>query len=113
MSLSLAQILNKIFDADTGALKIKKLKTISAYTETGDIAATDEVVEGTGTITLTLPLASAANKGKVFHLMNVGTGTVTWGGKINGATNFASATQYECITVYSSGVEATGYRIIS
>ena len=79
----------------------------AAYTMT----VTDDVIlcgAGNQTFTVTLPAASEAT-GKVYHIKNVGTGTITVDGNgsetIDGGTTAILTVQYESITILSSGSE--------
>jgi len=88
-------------------LKINTVAKTAAYTAT----ATDDVITcgaGNETFTITLP-AVASSTGKVFHIKNVGTGTITIDGNaaetIDGAATATLTVQYECITIACDGTE--------
>ncbi|KKN03166.1 hypothetical protein LCGC14_1110410 [marine sediment metagenome] len=84
---------------------------IAAKTAAYTISVTDDVIlcgAGNQTFTVTLPAASGAT-GKVYHIKNVGTGTITVDGNgsetIDGGITAILTVQYESITILSEGSE--------
>jgi hypothetical protein len=72
--------------------------------------ATDEIITcgaGNQTFTIALPAVSVENTGKVYHIKNVGTGTITIDGSgaetIDGATTKLLSAQYDCMSIVSDG----------
>jgi hypothetical protein len=60
------------------------------------------IVYCTGTFTVTLPPA-AVSAGRVYHVVNVGTGIVTVAGTINGATDLVLAHQHDAAALHCDG----------
>ena len=72
---------------------------------------TDDFVEASGTITVTLP-PCAGLKGHRFTVMNVGTGTVTLAGTINGdASGYQLVNQFQYVEVQVRADES-GYLVV-
>lgn len=79
------------------------ISTSANYT----VLSTDEIILATGTITITLPIASA-NTGKTYTIKRISTIVtidVTGGGTIDGSTSISIGQQYSTISVISDGSE--------
>ncbi len=93
-----------------GTAAINGLKlNIVAKTANYNVAGTDDVITcGAGNETFTIDLPSPV-AGQVYHIKNVGTGTITVDANVDGGTTIDGGntavltTQYECITIISNG----------
>jgi len=81
---------------------------ISTVSESATLTNSHTTLICSGTITLTLP-AAAGNVGKVYHIHNKFTGTVTIDGNgaetINGSTTAVISVQYNAVTIISDNIE--------
>jgi hypothetical protein len=81
----------------------KRIRTITGATT---LTLGDQVVLCNGALNVTLPTAT---EGKFFEIKNIGTGTVTILGTIDGATNYVMSVQYGKVKIIKS---ATNWYII-
>ena len=78
----------------------------NASTDYSSLSEIGEVVLMTGSHTVTLPAPSTTNRGCVYTVKNVGTGTVTitpTSGTIDGAANFTITVQYSSVDFVNDG----------
>jgi hypothetical protein len=87
-----------------------KINSIIGVTSGYTALSTDAIITcgaGNQTFTITLPAVSPTNKGKAYHIKNVGTGTITIDGDgaetIDGTTTKLLAAQYDCMSIVSNG----------
>lgn len=104
-------------DAGTDTVNLKNTKitglkvNIVAKTANYTVTASDDVIicgAGNETFTITL-LAVASSANKVYHIKNVGTGTITVDGNgaetIDGGVTATLLNQFECISIICDGTE--------
>lgn len=93
-------------DADRETRKIiKNLNAIVTKTGAYTLTAQDSVILCNGTFTITLPTAStvaSATYTKEYTIKNIGTGTITIGGTVDGVAN-PTIGQYDTIIVCADG----------
>lgn len=77
---------------------------VKSCTEDATLTASDELIIASGTITVTLPDVSSS-EGKMFTIKNVGVGTVTVSGTIDGSDPHLLSSQYDFVIVVSDGTE--------
>ncbi len=91
------------YDTDAGDTLLYGIKTVTSdYT----LISSDDVVLCDGTFTISVPVV-ANNPGKLYHIKNIGTGTITIDPSgtetIDDGLAAVLDTKYECISIISNG----------
>lgn len=97
--------------------RMRKKRKVRGVSSADSVAATDDVIEltGSGTFALTLPSVGAADEGFTVEIKQNGTGVVTVtradSDTIDGATTYVMGTQYEWVKLIFDG--GTNWMVMS